>query len=88
MLGELPYFTHRSMFARIPAPATRPLLPSAKRAPRTASVKSGGSVVPPSYMTRWISKIPFSRSGMSGTPTPAENVISFAISYGSLYWSS
>ena len=59
LLGELPYFTHRSMLARIPAPATRPLLPSAKRAPRTASVRSGGWVVPPSYMTRWISKIPF-----------------------------
>ena len=79
LLGEEPYFTQLSMLARTPAPATSPLSPSASRAPRTASVKSGGSVVPPSYIVRWISKIPFSVSGMSGTPTPADQRISFEI---------
>ena len=34
-------------------------------------------------MTRWISKIPFSVSGMIGTPTPADHRISFEISYSS-----
>ena len=83
LLGEVPYFTQLSTLARTPALATKPLSPRASRAPRTASVKSGGSVVPPSYIVRWISKIPFSVSGISGMPTPADQCISFEIWYSS-----
>ena len=69
------------IFARTPALATKS--PKPRRAPRTASVKSGGFVVPPSYIVRWSSAIPFSFSGTIGMPTPAENVISLAMLYSS-----